>query len=142
MGLLAAIQRVQTLVGAISGIKQAPDYPSNKIEQFPMIIAYPGPGTWDVPFNGLARNLGQIIIDLHAGPQDKGIREAVQTMLDYFEEVPKAILDDWNLGGNVETLVTGEESALSYDGLMTMKYGSIPTYGLRWRLRYKREESL
>lgn len=142
MGLLAAIQRVQALLGALDGVKQAPDYIANKIEQFPMIVTYPGPGTWDVPYAGAARNLGQIIIDLHAGAQDKGIREAAEITLGYFESVPIALLADDDLNETVSTIVTGDEGAISCDGLVAMNYGGIPTYGLRWRLRYKREENL
>ena len=141
MSLLEAVTRVQALIGALSGIKGAPAVIPDNINVYPFVVAYPGPGYWDQPGQGeTIEDVGEIVVDLHAGPQDKGINRAATTVLTYWESIPKLLLGDETLNGKINWIRAGAP-AMSVDGLLAMGYGAIPTYGCRWRLRYSKDET-
>lgn len=142
MSLLEAVTRVQALIGALSGIKGAPAVIPDNINDYPFVVSYPGRGNWDQPgFGTTIEDVGEIIIDLHAGPQDKGIKQAATTVLTYWESIPKKLLGDGTLNDKVGWIRAGTP-AMIVDGLLAMGYGGIPTYGCRWRLRYSKDETM
>jgi len=142
MSLLEAVTRVQALIGALSGIKGAPAVIPDNFNDYPFVVAYPGGGNWDQPgFGTTLEDVGEIIIDLHAGPQDKGISQAATTVLTYWESIPKKLLGDGTLNDKVSWVRAGAP-AIMVDGLLAMGYGGIPTYGCRWRLRYSKDETM
>jgi len=142
MTVSAIVSRIQTLTGALTGIKGAPLVIPNNINDYPWIVAYPGRGRWDWPGYGApADDVGEIVIDLHAGPQDKGICQAVGIITGYWESLPKALLSDSTLEGLTNWLRLGTP-AIATDGLLSMGYGGVATYGCRWRIRYSKEETV
>ena len=143
MGLATAIARVQTLVGALSGMKGAPSKMPDKLHSFPFSVAYPGAGTWAMAYMGGAaiQDTGQIVIDLHLCSQDKGVAAAMDALGDYFETLPKALAADETLDGNITDQGMGPQ-IIVHDGLLALTYAGIDTYACRWRLNYEREETL
>ena len=141
MSLLEAVTRVQALIGALSGIKGAPAVIPDNINVYPFVVAYPGRGEWDQPAQGtIIEDVGEIVIDLHACSQDKGINQAARVVLTYWESIPKLLLGDETLDGKISWIRAGAP-AMIVDGLLAMGYGAIPTYGCRWRLRYLKDET-
>lgn len=142
MSLQTAIARVQTLMAALSGIKVAPALLPDNVNDYPFIIAYDGEANWDMPtFDATAQHEGTIVIELHAGSRDKGVRQAIEKALPFAESVPKALLGDPRLNDTVSWLQYGS-SPITSSGLIIMEYGGIETYGYRWRLGFSKEEAL
>ena len=142
MSLSTIVTRIQTLIGALSGIKGAPAIIPDNINDYPFVVAYPGKGHWDQRgYGGPADDVGEIVIDLHAGPQDKGVSQATSTILTCWETLPKALLSDSTLSGLMSWLQVGFPTIIT-DGMLAMMYGAVPTYGCRWRLRYSKEETV
>lgn len=125
MGLLAAIQALQDTVGAVSGIKKAPDYPPDSINSFPFAVAYPADGTWEV-YAGTTKALHTLVVEIHVARAD--LPAAVANVIGYGDSVPKAILADTTLGGTISTF-----SDITYE-FGSLDWGETKTVGFRFRI--------
>lgn len=120
--LTDAITQIQTIVGAISGIKQAPIYPPEKMSEFPFAIAFPGAGTITTESAGTKRGLHQISLEIHTAR--KNMAQDVETVIGYGETVANAILGNLTLNGSVDTVngISYEFGPLGYDTTPTLGY--------------------
>ena len=128
MTLQTAIAQLQTTLGALTGIRNAPEYPPDNASAFPFIIAYAGPGgfTAGEPA-GMMKYLGSIVIDLHLARKD--LPRDVEKAMAYHDSIPDAILGDTTLGGTISTC--GE---VRTSGLIFLKYAETDTIGIRFTI--------
>lgn len=84
------IDQVQDAVGALSGIRGAPDEPPESINVFPFAVAYARDGTYEQQ-KGMMKGLHNVVVELHVARKD--LARDVQAAMGYAKSVPNAILD-------------------------------------------------
>jgi hypothetical protein len=86
---LQIIQAVMDLVGAVGGIKEAPDYPPEQLNSFPFAVAFPSEGTHKIAVPGERMFLGNIILELHVSRVD--LPNAVMESIGFGDTIPAAL---------------------------------------------------
>ena len=119
------VMQVQDAMGALPGIKAAPDYVPEDEKPFPFIIAYESAGTWTINAVGQTSTtygekkwVGDIRIELHVARKD--MPRDVQQVAFYSDKVPNAILRELildRLGSTVDGYARIDTS-----GLVFMQY--------------------
>lgn len=111
----AVIAAIQDKMGALPGIKAAPDYVPENESPFPFIIAYEGPGIWKIGSPGCMQSMATIKIELHVARKDMP-RDVAQAVF-YSDKIPNAIFDGFNddlLGNTVDAIGEIETSGLVF----------------------------
>ena len=119
-----AIEGIQDLVGAVSGIREAPDYAPEGIRIFPFAVAYASAGSFEFGVAGEMKGLHDIAVEIHVAR--KNMRTALKTAMGFSDAVPAAIMADPTLGGDVDTF-----GSISYT-FGAMNYGEMQTIGFRF----------
>ncbi len=103
MGLVAAIAKAQELVAAAcTGIREAPDYPPEQMNDFPFLVAFPGTGTFTGGPAGMKKGLHAITMQLHIAR--KNLPRDVEQAAPYIESIVSALMVDPGWGGTVDSL--------------------------------------
>jgi len=118
------INEVMDAVGALSGMKSAPDYPPEDASAFPFAFAYEGPGVWEFGTAGgdygAKKALLSIVVELHVARKE--LASDVRKAVFYSDVVPNAIMKAVRgdfMGGTIDTIENIDTS-----GLIPMAYGS------------------
>lgn len=101
MALSDAIVEVQNIVGAISGIKAAPDNPPESINQYPFALSYAYQGTWE-RMSDWKKGIHVIVCEVHFSRQN--LPKAIALAMPYCESIPNALLGNPTLNGTVDTI--------------------------------------
>jgi len=123
-----AIARVQTLVGAISGVAAAPTTLPGKLTQFPFALIYPGSGSWTTEAATAKRYEGELILELHVAYKELG--RSSDLLASYVESVVNELADDPTLSGTVATI----QWPVRFDGLVGRNYGDVETLAYVWHI--------
>ena len=126
MALQDAIEKVQNLAGAVSGIRAAPDYLPESLNIFPFLVCYAGTGSFEYSPAGVMKGLHNIILELHVARHD--LPRDTKSAMQYSDSIPKAIMADPTLGGTVSTI---GRITYTFGG---MQYGDQMTLGFRFTL--------
>ena len=101
---IQAVAALQDIVGALTGIKGAPDYPETDVILFPYLLAYLSSGNIvGATMDGGTDAVDTITLDLHAGTSENftaGIRVAAG----YLDTILGALEDDGDLNGTVQSI--------------------------------------
>lgn len=128
--LEGAIAAIQDIVGAISGVVEAPDYPPESVNQFPIALCYPLRFDAQGAGGGLVKGLHTVRIDLLCARQllPKDIAKAAP----YGRLIYRALWNNPNLSNAVDTInaVRGEFGPIYWGG---SRPPSPPT-GLGWSI--------
>lgn len=90
--LQEAIDQIQDIVGAISGIKSAPHEPPEKLSAYPFAVAYLGTGEFRAgPGRGAYTGEHSIILELHVAR--KNLAYDVARAMAYAKSIPNALFD-------------------------------------------------
>ena len=131
MTLAGAISWLQTTMKAQPGIRQAPEYAPDILNDFPAVVAYEGPGTITPGASGEYTMLFSIVVDLHVARRD--MARDISTVRGYVQSIPVAILADPTMGGSVSTY-----SNIQFSGLIQLlpdTTGQVGTIGYRWTIQ-------
>lgn len=132
-----AIARVQTLVGNLTGVRKAPTEPPASMNVFPFSICYVGAGEWSEYSNGCKQFLGDLMLELHVSFKD--LPRNVETLMDYVEAVPDAILGD---GANLNSTVSSC-NGVRCEGMRVVAYTQgLETLALVWAIHVKMQNQL
>jgi hypothetical protein len=126
MALQDAIAKIQSLVGAVSGIRAAPEYLPESINIFPYAVCYAGSGSYDFAPAGVMKGLHNIILEIHVARKD--LPRDTEKVMDYADSIPLAIMHDPTLSATVSTI-----GRISYT-FGGMQYGDQLTLGFRFTL--------
>lgn len=133
--LQQVIDQIQAAVGAISGIRAAPDEPPENMSVFPFAIAYSQTGFYE---QKQGRMLGShsIAVELHVARKD--LARDVQKAMSYAKSVPNAIY---------AAQEAGSVTSASYLGRVTyvfgpMAWGEVDTLGFRFVVEEVRTDDL
>lgn len=122
MALVDVVSAVVTQVRAISGVKQAPDYPPEKAAEFPFAVVYPVQFTGEVETPLNIQMYYTIRTELHLARKD--LPEDVRRLLPFAESGPKAIFN-----GLIDAGCHHEGIEGNY---RSMRYGGVDTIGYEW----------
>ncbi|MCP3909229.1 MAG: hypothetical protein GY712_14590 [Oceanicoccus sp.] len=122
MTLQAAIEDVQATIGAISGIKAAPNYAPEKINEYPFSVAYMGGGLIDFDTPSATKGLHIIVIELHVARKD--LPNDISIVAPFIDSIPAALMADPTLGGTVGLFenITYEFTPMQWDAVETIGY--------------------
>jgi hypothetical protein len=121
-----AISEIAALLRAVSGIRAAPEYPSDQINAFPTVIIRAWSGSYEAePFGGAGgakKGLHDVAVEVHVAR--KGAPYDVKLAMRYSDTVPAALLADPTLGGKADTF-----ARIRYTFGDLEKYTGTPTVG-------------
>jgi len=126
MGLQTAIAALQAKVGAVAGIKNAPDYAPDSINEFPFSVAYAQSGTFENVSLSFGKALHTLVVEIHVSRKD--LKTAIQNVMSYGDSVPAAILADPTIGGSVSTF---RDITYTFGPL---NWGTTDTIGFRFQI--------
>jgi hypothetical protein len=102
MTLATVIAAIQDTVGAVTGIRAAPDYAPDNIGVYPTAIAVPSSGTFDGLTPEDMIGLHNIIVYIFVAPF-VDLPKALEAAIPYGELVAKALFEDTSIDGSAET---------------------------------------
>jgi hypothetical protein len=131
--LQAFIDQVQDAVGALSGIRGAPDEPPEAINVYPFAVAFAGTGDYEQQ-KGKMRGNHNVIVELHVARKD--LARDVAAAMAYAKSIPNAIY---------AAQEDGSLAASSYIGRISYTFGpmawaGVPTLGFRFEIEGVRTE--
>lgn len=128
------INEIMRIIGGLSGIKGAPDFPPEDAANFPFAIAYEGPGSYE--WGTAGGNYGEmramlsVIVELHVARID--LPKDIQKASFYSDAIPNAIMK--GVRSNQLNNKLDAISGISTSGLIGMAFGSreLNTLGFRF----------
>jgi hypothetical protein len=129
-----AIAQLQSMVGGLTGIKEAPVNVTESAQQFPFAIAYPQRGEFHFGDKGWGYSLNEIVLEIHFSRIN--LPKAIAKSLPYFEQVVDLLLADSNLSGTVQVV---ESFEFEYG---QMEYANVDTIGWMFTLKVKLHRSV
>lgn len=134
--IAGAIGQIQDLIGALTGVRAAPDQPVEKMSILPLSLCYVGPGDWLNYVNGGKQFVGDIMVELHVPRKD--LARDMSRLMSYVESVPNEIMSDPTLGGTVASVngvrCNGISQINNADGTSTL--------ALIWAVHVKMQNAL
>ena len=122
-----AIERLQVLADALTGISQADVYPPEQLNVFPFVVVYPSAGRWVGGPAGMMKGIHDLVVEIHVQRTD--LPRNVQAAMPAGEALAAAILSDPTLGGTVDTVLADNGLAYTFGALA---WGGQATIG--WRI--------
>lgn len=134
--LLTAIGQLQAVVGAVAGIRRAPDTPPEKMSVFPFSVAYVTSGTWKIGPPELKTGLHNIVIEIHVS-REQDLGRAIEDVMEFSESVPNAIFSAFK-AGTLTALQTFDTLTYTFGPL---GWAGIATVGWRFTLNTVKMQS-
>jgi hypothetical protein len=122
------ILEIQTEIAKISGIQQAPQYPPDKLTEYPFAVCYPDNGRITTETKGATKGLHNIVIEIHLAR--KLLNETVKKAIQYIDLVPEELFSSLF---NSEFTPTKFQTfgAVRYE-FVAMEWNGVDTLGLRF----------
>ena len=105
MSLIGIIQAIQDTVGAVTGIRAAPDYPPENLNSiFPFSVCFPDTGEYDVGPGGVSvyRALHNIRLQIHFSRTD--LPKSLEAAIPYGDSIAKALIIDPQVNDSCDTI--------------------------------------
>ena len=133
--LVQAIAALQDLTGALTGVREAPDYPPGAIGVTPVFIAVPGSGEYTGLNQTLAKNRHVIALQLWVSRND--LARDVKELAPYIDTVSNMLLKNVTLTNTVETIVM----PITYS-VGPRESGGIQYLVCEWQITVKQENAV
>jgi hypothetical protein len=119
---LQVIQAIMDLVGSVSGIREAPDYPPEQMSDFPFAVAFPGEGVHSFGVVGERMFLGNVMLEIHVSRVD--LPNAVQNSIGFGDSVPNILMANPTLSGTADVFESVNQTfgALNWGDTQTLGY--------------------
>jgi hypothetical protein len=101
MSLQLAIQDIQAKALTLSGMKEAPNYAPEAINQFPFTVTYPARGVWE-RHSDWKKGLHTVVTEIHIARQV--LPKAIETAMTYENTFPNKIWSDPKLSNTIDTV--------------------------------------
>lgn len=118
MGLREAIDQIQDVTGAVTGIRKAPDDPPESFNAFPVAVCHPRAGLYRV--DSMRTGLHDLALWILVARKD--LPRDVSTSLPYGDSISQAILDAYT---------DGELDEIDAMGLIRYTFGEVEWGGLK-----------
>ncbi len=128
MAIATITTAIQTIAGALSGIRNAPSNPPDQVGAFPFAVTYPERGAFTAGSLTKALTAGQhvIVTEIHVARKD--LPRAVAGAIGYADLFHTALQADPTLGGSVLII-----DSLTWE-FGPLVWGAVETIGYRLRL--------
>lgn len=133
--LVQAIAALQDLTGALTGVREAPDYPTGSIGVTPIFLAVPSSGEYTGLNSLLAKNRHVIALQLWVSRKD--LARDVKLLTPYIDTVSNMLLANVTLGGTIETIIM----PITYT-VGAREYGSATYLVCEWQITVKQENTI
>lgn len=124
-----AIQQIQEVVGAVSGIRFAPDSPPNQVAHFPAAICYSRAADWSRSDATFYTALHSVVIEVHFPKED--LARAVALATPYGDLIVSALLSAFKAGTftafQSPGSITGEFGPMEWDSTETVGWRLVLT---------------
>jgi hypothetical protein len=130
--LQQAIDAIQADLGALDGIRGAPDEAPESINVFPFVVCYPSSGEWRSDIPGAKIGLHTITVELHVARKD--LPRDIQKAMAYSESIPNALLKAVaTTAGDrfAGTIATFDRITYTFGPL---GWGGMETFGFRFQI--------
>lgn len=119
------ISRIQSIARALPGVKEAPDYMPESLNQFPFALSYYRQGN-TTAMAGWRKGLHVFFMEVHIARQV--LPMALKMAMPFYEKVIDALIDDPTLGGTVSTIVWPVNHTFGW-----LSYGGTDNAHIGWR---------
>lgn len=119
------INRIQAIARALPGVKEAPEYMPESINQFPFALSYYRAGN-TTAMAGWRKGLHTFFLEVHIARQV--LPAALKTAMPYYDRVIDALVDDPTLGSTVSTIVWPVNHTFGW-----LSYGGADNAHIGWR---------
>ena len=126
--LQEAIDEIQDQIGAISGIRGAPDEPPDSINAFPFAVAYVESGEYYIGPPQVMTGLHTVVVESHVARKD--LERDVARAMPYAKAIPNAIFAALTNSTFTAFQTLG---AIAYE-FGPLDWGDVQTIGFRFRL--------
>lgn len=133
--LVAAIAALQDKTIALTGVREAPDYPPGSLGPTPLFLAVPSSGEYNGQNQDLAKNRHVIALQLWIARND--LARDVTVLLPYIDSVSNMLLKDVTIAGTVETIVP----PITYT-VGAREYGKLTYLVCEWLITIKQENAI
>lgn len=130
---LQIIQAVMDIVGAVTGIKEAPDYAPEQLSDFPFAVAWPGEGTHGSGVVGERKFIGNVVLEVHVSRVDLPV--AIQNVIGYGDTIPNALLKFMITPGGLPLNGAADTFEDIQQTFGELNWGDTPTIGYRFTIR-------
>lgn len=132
-----AIDQIQAVVGAVSGIRKAPDEPPDQLNEFPFAVCMAASGSFRVGPPEIMQGVHTLVLEVHVARRD--LTRDIQRLMPFAKSVPAAILAAYAAGTLTAVQVIG---GIRYE-LGALGWGGFETLGLRfWIEDVKTQDTL
>lgn len=128
---LQVIQAVMDIVGAVTGIREAPDYPPEQLSDFPFAVAFPGEGTHSFGVPGERLFLGNVILEVHVSRASLPL--AVENVIGFGDTIPNALMN-FTAAGNLPLNGTCDTFENVTQTFGELNWGDTQTLGYRFTI--------
>lgn len=131
-----AIARIQTLARGLAGMREAPEYVPENINQFPFALTYYRQGN-TTAMTGWRKGLHTVFCEIHVARQI--LPAALKTAMPYYQSMIAALEGDPTLDGTVSTIVWPVNHTFGW-----LEFGTIEAnknIGWRFEITVKQETS-
>lgn len=130
-----AINRIQAIARGLDGVKQAPDYVPESMNQFPFAITYYRQGE-TTAMTGWRKGLHTVHCEIHVARQI--LPNALKQAMPFYDAMLAGLEADPTLGGTVSTIVWPVTHTFGW-----MEYGGQNNLTIGWRfaVTFKQETS-
>lgn len=119
------ISRIQAIARGLPGVKEAPDYMPESINQFPFALSYYRQGN-TTAMAGWRKGLHTLFLEVHISRQV--LPAALRSAMPFYEKVIDALIDDPTLNGTVSTIVWPVNHTFGW-----LSYGGTDNAHIGWR---------
>ncbi len=131
-----AVVYIQGIAGALSGMREAPPDARASMNAYPFAISYPARGTYDIRPAGASTGIHRIATEIHMAAEGD-LATALKHLQSFLDDFTNDVLDDPTLGGNVTTIVSGEDGPPIGYTLVSGFYNGVKTIALRFETTVK-----
>lgn len=120
-----AIARIQRLAAGLDGVREAPEYAPEAMNQFPFAVTYYRQGSTEAQ-SGWRKALHTVYCEIHVARQN--LPSALRLAMPFYERLVAALEADPRLGGTVDAIVWPVSHTFGW-----MEYGSADNKHIGWR---------
>ena len=124
--LQQVIDDIQDATGALTGIRAAPDEPTDNAAAYPFVVAFAGTGRYELGSSEM-RGLHSVIVQLHVSHTN--LPTDVATAMAYAKAIPNAIFSAFITDQLNETAQAIGDISYTFG---SMKYGEVDTLGFQF----------
>jgi len=120
------IEEIMGEISGVTGLASAPDYPPEKMADFPFAVGYVDSGVYSLESYGMTKGLHNVAIEVHVAR--KLLPQAVENLLAYADRIPDEMAQEL-FASTFTKFETFQQ--ITYE-FAAMEWGGVETLGIRF----------